>query len=166
MEYPYQLVAFFDKEPELGEFVYQGNRGWYPQVALKRRFAFNELSEYDGLKKIEQFVSSEPLFTVNFGQRLQPPTMPVEVIEVVDSPEVVRFHQDFIKAMASDILSKFPEREDVNYYPHMTITWNGENVVDTKEFVGQKRVVSKIVVLKDDGTAGDSRAYQTFSLRS
>lgn len=164
MEYPYQVVTFFDKEPQIGEFVYQGENGWYPQIALKRRFAFNELSEDEGLREVENFISTVAPFDVHFGKRIQPPHMPVEVIEVIDSTDILRFHRDFIKAMGSVILSKFPEREDNNYSPHMTVTWNGKDVVDTDGFVNKHRRVSKVIVLKDDGAIGDSRAYKAFDL--
>mgnify|MGYP003347967337 CR=1 FL=1 len=45
--YPCQLVGFLDQEPNVGESVYSGGDGWYPQIALKRRFNVDSMSEDD-----------------------------------------------------------------------------------------------------------------------
>ena len=164
MNFPYQLVIFFDREPEVGELVYQGDNGWYPQVALKRRFAFTDLGETEGMAKIEQFVSRQSPFLIEFGRRVKPDHMPVEVIEVAPAKSARAFHQEFITCMGSTIVSKFPEREGLNFYPHMTVTWDGLIVVREGLYEGQKREATYVWVLKD--YAGDSRAYQKYKLGS
>ena len=165
MERRYQLVTFFDRIPEPNEYVYQGSNGWYPQVALKRRFVFNGLTEEEGLAKIEEYVGQTTSFEIKFGDRVRPDHMPVEVIEVVDSPEVISFHRNFIKYMGETIISGHPDREDENFYPHMTVTWKGEDVVKTEEFANQQRMAAAVWVLKDDGDDGDSRAYRRYELK-
>lgn len=39
LDFPYQLTTFLDEEPAIGEPVYYGENGWYPQIALKRRLS-------------------------------------------------------------------------------------------------------------------------------
>jgi hypothetical protein len=162
MEYPYQIVTFFDREPDIGDFVYQGDKGWYPQVALKRRFNFDTVSEQDGLMMLEKYLVSQKPFSIHFGRRFKPEHMPVSVIEVSPVEVVKKFHQDFIRSMDSVIISKFPDREDNNYYPHMTVTWEGAVVVMEGEFENQIRKIDHVWVLKDDGE--DSRAFKKYKL--
>ncbi len=164
MHYPYQIVAFFDRQPKEGEFVYQGANGWYPQVALKRRFAFEGIIEKDGLAMIHDFCRLQAPFAIHFGERLKPENMPVEVIEVSPRDAVAAFHQAFIRYMGDAIKSKYPEREDHNYYPHMTVTWAGATVVEAGVFEGQTHHVSHVWLLKDAGDQGDSQTYRTYKL--
>jgi hypothetical protein len=155
MERRYQLVTFFDRTPELNEYVYQGSNGWYPQVALKRRFIFNGLTEEEGLAKVDEYIRQTAPFAISFGDRVKPAHMPVEVIEVVDN---------FITFMGESIISGHPDRENANFYPHMTVTWKGEDVVKTEDFAATRHMIQTVWVLKDDGNDGDSRAYRRYEL--
>ena len=88
--------------------------------------------------------------------------MPVEVIEVASVETAAAFHRGFIKFMGDAITSKFPEREDHNFYPHMTVTWDGAVVVDEGAYEGQERLVKYVWILKDD--SGDRSAYRKYEL--
>jgi hypothetical protein len=72
MEFPYQLTAFLDSEPQVGEPVYQGERGWYPQIALKRRFKIDKITEKELFDKLELYCSSYPTFTIQTGELTKP----------------------------------------------------------------------------------------------
>jgi hypothetical protein len=54
LEFPYQLTAFLDDEPKIGEPVYYGENGWYPQLALKRRFKTVGISEDELVSKMAE----------------------------------------------------------------------------------------------------------------
>ncbi|MDN5274453.1 MAG: hypothetical protein JWP06_354 [Candidatus Saccharibacteria bacterium] len=96
LEFPYQLVAFIDKEPKISEPVYYGENGWYPQIALKRRFKITEMNEDTFISKLEKYCDSKTSFTVKTGDLVQPDRMPVKILEVESTTELISFHRDFI----------------------------------------------------------------------
>lgn len=162
-EFPYQLVAFLDKQPRIGEPVYAGKNGWYPQIALKRRFRTEGADEDELKDKIKQFCAALPSITVRTGRLVSVDSMPVKIIEVLNQDELTAFHRRFIDLLGNQIVSKFPDREYENYLPHITAEYGGQMVIDTDRYIDSKFTVSHACLLKDaDG--GDSLADQYFDL--
>ncbi len=152
----YQIVAFVDREPEAGHAVYSGPAGWLPQVAIRRRYASeNEARMLDSIGKLA--AATKP-FKLAFGQVVAG-RLPVDVIEVGQSQELMDFHGRLFRKLGR---AKFAEREGAAYYPHMTISWRGKQVVAPAEFVGSTHIVNAIWVLKDNES--DSVAMGRFSL--
>jgi len=159
VEYPYQVVTFFNHIPEVGDFVYEGAKGWFPQLAIKRRFGLSDVTEAEMLDRVRQIAGRTEPFLVTFKKTLKPEPMPVEVIEVEQSSELSGLHQELFNTLRP---SKFAGREGENFYPHMTISWGGERVVDVRDFEDTRQTVRELWVLKDDGE--DSRAMWRFEL--
>lgn len=157
MNYDYQLVAFIGvyPEPSIGTPVYGGGpSGWMPNVAIKRRFAINGIDEKELLLKLEHFCDHHEPFTITFTRALKPAHMPEGVIEVFKDSSLITFHNDLITYLGECIQSKFPEREGINYYPHMTITWHSENVIKPEKYLSQSAyseplVINKVCLIKD-----------------
>lgn len=163
LEYPYQLVTFFDKEPNIGEVVYGGENGWYPQIALKRRFKVVGLSEEETIQKIEQYCNDTQSFTIDTGDLVSTDRMPVKVIEVTPNEEVMGFHKGFISYMGEQLVSRYPDRDGANYYPHITAEYGGKMVIEPKLFTNKSFEIKHVYLLKDiDGE--DSTAYKKFDL--
>lgn len=150
-EYPYQLVFFLDKEPEIGETVYSGENGWYPQLALKRRFKFLHMDEKAGLHHIEEFCRQvAPDMSFRTGELVTDDRMPVKYIEADDEDDAVAsFHRSFIAFMGERIESRYPDREGENYLPHITAEYNGEMVIKADDFTNKGFTVKRVCVLKD-----------------
>ena len=163
-EFPYQLVAFLDTEPAIGEPVYLGENGWYPQIALKRRFKVENMTEDELFERIEEFTSSYYGFAITTKDVVKPDRMPVNVIEVEKSVDLLQFHADFIEYMGEDMTSRFPERDGENYLPHITLEHDGKTVVDESLYTDKQIVIEKLFLLKDV-TDANSVAYKSFLLR-
>lgn len=86
--FPYQIVAFLDQEPGIGEGVYQGKNGWYPQIALKRRFKTIDMDEGDLLSAVADFAGTHTQLGLQTGQLIKPDRMPVQIIEVLNHEEI------------------------------------------------------------------------------
>lgn len=158
MDFPYQVVMFFDHEPEIGEPVYHGSKGWFPQLAIKRRFRADE-PEAGMLQKVAAIAASTKPFKINFGEATKPEHMPVEVVPVTPNQDLLKLHQTLFNKLGQ---SKYPERESRNYFPHMTIFWRGERTVNASQFANSEQAVNSLFVLKDD--ASDSRVLAKFEL--
>lgn len=165
MEYPYQVVAFFDKQPNIGEPVYNGQKGWYPNVALKRRFGLDSIPEEVMLHKFEIFASNANRFDIHFLDITVPAHMPVRVIEVEPTKEVLNIHRDLLGILSHSTISKYPDREGDNYYPHMTMEWHHQEIIDPNQFVGKKKHVNTIWVLKDSDVSSDSEVLAKFNMK-
>jgi len=163
LEFPYQLVAFLDKEPETGEPVYGGENGWYPQIALKRRFKVVGIGEDELLAKIDQYCQSTDSFNIETGNLSQPDRMPVKILEVVPTPQLMQFHQGFIDYMGGALVSRYPERDGLNYLPHITAEYDGKMVIDSDVFSNKEFKIKDIFLLKDVDSE-DSVAYRKFTL--
>ena len=164
LKFPYQLTTFINDEPNIDEPVYQGEHGWYPQIALKRRFNVVGFSEDELIEMILNYCNSRTPFLVKTGQLLKPEDMPVKVVEVNDiDGYLVDFHNDFISFMGDAISSRFPERDGANYFPHITAEFNGEMVIDDKELTDKVFEINRIYLLKDVNDA-NSIAYTIFDL--
>ena len=164
-EYPYQLVYFLREEPALGETVYSGENGWYPQVALKRRCKFVGLEEDVGLLYVEEFcrqANRELIFTS--GDLTSDDRMPVKYIQIKDDDDMVSsFHRRLIGFMGDRIESRYPNREGSNYMPHITAEYDGEMVIDVDQFTNKTYAINRVCILKDvEGE--NSVAYKYFSL--
>ncbi len=164
-EYPYQLVCFLDQEPEIGETVYSGQNGWYPQIALKRRFKFHNIDENTGLGYIEEFCrQSKPNLKIKTGNLTEDHRMPVKYIDVDDTDDKISFfHREFIAFMGERIESRYPEREGTNYMPHITAEYNNEMVIQVEKYIDKEFTVKKVCVLKD-AEGDNSIAYKYYWL--
>ena len=76
LEFPYQLVTFLSKEPRLGEPVYYGENGWYPQLALKRRFKLNGTNEERLVRSLKEFFDNVTRTDIVTGTLVKPERMP------------------------------------------------------------------------------------------
>ena len=106
-EFPYQLVCFLGKEPVVGEGVYQGENGWYPQIALKRRFKVTDMDEERLRSALAEFASRHSPLSLQTGELTKPDRMPVRVIEVLNHDDIKKFHLDFIEFMGSRMESRY-----------------------------------------------------------
>lgn len=149
LEFPYQLATFLENEPALGEPVYYGTNNWYPQIALKRRFNAIGITEDELIEKISDYCITRKAFEVKTGMLIKSERMPIKVLEVAPSPELIDFHNDFISFMGSDILSRYPERDGENYLPHVTAEFNGEMVIDSNKYAKKSYHINQVFLLKD-----------------
>jgi hypothetical protein len=162
MNYPYQLVAFISPDPAetphppIGTPIYGGSLGWIPNVAIKRRFSVNGIDESSLIAKISDFCANHAVLGLTFTRVIKPEHMPESVIEISKASSLTQFHNDFIAYMGDLIESKFPEREGLNYYPHITITWRGNEVIKSEDYFPLKppahlgtRSIKEICLVKD-----------------
>ena len=149
LEYPYQLVAFLDNEPAIGEPVYYGDNGWFPQIALKRRFKTVDITEDELLDKLATYCNATPGFVIQTKDLTQPDRMPVRILGVEPIPELLNFHNGLIDFLGDAILSRYPERDGKNYLPHVTTEFNGQMVIDHEKYSNRKFLVDKVFLLKD-----------------
>lgn len=163
--FPYQLVGFLDKEPTVGEPVYNGENGWYAQIALKRRFAIESMTEKELFLIVSDYCSSISPLEIVVGKLAKPERMPVSVLEVEPTDKLLDFHNGFIEAFGENIKSRFPERDGNNYYPHITAEYDGKNVIDTSLYAERTFTLNNVWLLKDV-TDEDSQAYASFPLSS
>lgn len=162
-QYPYQLVAFLDRTPDIGEPVYGGENGWYPQIALKRRFGISNITETQLVELISDYCARKLQFTINVLDYEKPERMPVGILRVEETQELTEFHRGFIAYCGSRILSKFPERDGQNYLPHITAEYEGKNVVDIEQYKNKSYVISNVWLLKDIESE-NSVAFKKFVL--
>lgn len=165
MDYPYQIVIFFDELPEVGDLVYEGPRGWFPQVAIRRRFGLRSIDESALLKQIEEVSRHTAPFNIQFLERIKPTHMPVAVIEVKTPSDIVKLHHQLSEHLVQQIELKHPQREAENYFPHMTIEWRQKPVMDPDQFINTVKQVKQIWVIKDTENHGDSKVIAVFNLR-
>ena len=149
LEYPYQLVAFLDNEPTIAEPVYYGENGWFPQIALKRRFKVSGIGEDELLDRLAAYCSDKPSFTIRTKELAQPDRMPVKILEVEATPELLDFHNGLIAFLGVAILSRYPERDGSNYLPHITAEFNGQMVIDHEKYSNREFLIDKVFLLKD-----------------
>lgn len=154
-EFPYQLVAFLDKVPEIGEGVYQGKNGWYPQLTLKRRFAYGDTTDDIVTAKIQDFFAGVEPITISIGELTQPERMPVRVLSILNETNLKELHLKFIEFMGDKMRSRYPERDGENYLPHITAEYGGLFVINVDAFKNRDVVISSVCLIKD-GDDGDS----------
>lgn len=161
--FPYQLVAFLDKQPEVGESVYGGVNGWYPQIALKRRFNVRDMGEDEALERVREYCSLVAPFPISIGRLVKTDRMPVSVLEVEQTEELMNFHRNFIRSFGRKLISRYPERDGDHYYPHITAEYDGKVVIDTSAYAHRQINIDAIWILKDIDDE-DSKAYAKFPL--
>lgn len=164
LEFPYQLVAFIDREPAIGEPVYYGTGGWYPQIALKRRFKIVGINEDKLLAKLAEYCHKTKVFSIKTKSLIQPVRMPVKVLEVEPTSELMNFHQDFISFMEDGMISRYPDRDGANFLPHITAEYNGKMVINDSLFSNKEIRISKIFLLKDIEDE-NSKVHASFELK-
>lgn len=148
-EFPYQLVIFLDKEPKQNEPVYYGDSDWYPQVAVKRRFKLNGTAEEEFIRTLTEFFNETDMPTISTGELVKPDHMPVRVISIRSQHELKDLHEKIISSFGAETVSRYPDREGVNYYPHVTAEYNGEFVIPIDEYTNKSFAVNNVWLLKD-----------------
>lgn len=84
--------------------------------------------------------------------------MPVRVIEITNQDELKSLHMQIIEDSGKNIVSRFPDREGNDFYPHITAEYGGKFVIPYERYVNRVIDVNNIWLLKDvDGE--DSVAY-------
>lgn len=159
LDFPYQIVTFLDTEPEHNEPVYAGEHGWYPQLALKRRFTLNGIDERQLIELLEEFFSHTPSLNIETGELLKPERMPVRVIDITNQDELMALHRTLLAALGQTIISRYPERDGDNYYAHITAEHKDEVVIPTSEYTHRHFSLANVWLLKDVDTA-NSVAYK------
>lgn len=149
MEFPYQIVSFLDREPEVNEPVYYGRYGWYPQMTIKRRFKLDGISEENFIAELKSFFIDTVMPPISTGALTKPERMPVRVIHVTNQDEIKNLHNKLIDAFTNKIISRYPEREYENYYPHITAEYNGEFIIPTDQYINKTFTVGNVWLLKD-----------------
>ena len=62
---------------------------------------------------------------------------------------------DFIEFMGDALRSRYPERDGVNYLPHITAEYDGKFVIDVDAYRNREFTISTVCVIKD-AKDGDS----------
>lgn len=150
LEFPYQIVTFLGKEPELKEPVYYGQHGWYPQLALKRRFKLNQIDEIDLVQSLKAFFNQLDSIAIETGALVKPERMPVQVIDIANQSELKTFHEQLVASLDKKIISRYPERDGENYYPHLTAEYNGTFVIPVDVYTNKKFSLDNVWLLKDE----------------
>lgn len=168
MEYPYQIVAFLDTQPEKGQLIYgDESGGWLAQVALKRRFALkNPDTESNFITQMRDYYAAMPTFEIKTGQLEKPERMPVEIISIPEPSAATKFHYDFLKRFGEVIASKYPEREGDNYFPHITAQYWDKYVIDPEKYESKIFNVSAIWLVKDGPNEQDTRTLEDIALHA
>lgn len=164
MQFPYQIVAFFGVNPDIGTTVYDfegDNKKWLPHVALKRKFRLNETSQNEMVSIFKEIAAKTQSFEIMFKYTTKPEHMPVEVVEVKQNQDLIHLHRQLFEKLG---LSKYPEREGENYYPHMTVSWKGMRVIDPQEFEGTVHQIKEIYIIKEEDN--DSAVLTSASLEN
>lgn len=149
LEFPYQIVTFLDKEPQVNEPVYLGKNGWYPQLALKRRFKLLDIDSSQLIQLLEPLAHSQNELQIITGSLIKPEQMPVRVIDIKNQAELKSFHKQLLTRLNGDIASRYPEREDENYYAHITSEYNSALVIDPNKYSNRCFNINNIWILKD-----------------
>lgn len=164
-EFPYQIVAFFDRTPSHGELVYGGEHEWYAQIALKRRFRTEGIDEAQLIDRLTDYFRGVEPFIVRLGDLTQPERMPVRVIAVDQDDALMALHSGIIEILGDNIVSRFPERDGENYYPHVTAEYDGKFVIDVEHYRQSTYTIASVWLLKDTED-WNSSAHHQFDLKS
>ena len=149
LEFPYQIVTFLSEEPKLGEPVYYGENGWFPQLALKRRFKLNGKNEEDLAQSIKEFFNKVGRKDIITGELVRPERMPVRVIDIVNQDILKDLHIQLIDSLGDSIISRYPERDGENYYAHITAEYDNKFVIPVEEYTNRKFSLNNVWLLKD-----------------
>lgn len=149
LEFPYQIVTFLDREPKPGEPVYYGENGWYAQLALKRRFKLQDIDGSQLIQLLQPFCESIGSLTIKTGSLVKPEHMPVRVIDIENQSELMSFHKQLLERLNGDIVSRYPDREGDNYYPHITAEYDDTFVIPVNYYVNKEFVLDNVWLLID-----------------
>lgn len=149
LEFPYQLVTFLSKEPAQNESVYDGENGWYAQLALKRRFKLNGIDEQSFIQQLKEYFGKIEEYPIETGELVSLERMPVRVIEVLNQDSLKNFHTQFIDDFKDEIISRYPERDGANYLPHITAEYYERFVIPVGEYTNKTFSMSNVWLLKD-----------------
>ena len=75
--------------------------------------------------------------------------MPVKVIHINNQDELRSLHTSLLHKFHAQIVSRYPEREGENYYPHVTAEYNDEFVIPVDKYVNKSFEQNNIWLLKD-----------------
>lgn len=148
-EFPYQIVIFLDRIPNVGEPVYYGKNGWYAQVAIKRRFTFVAGDEDTLVELLKSYFCNVRSFTIETGSVKSNELLPVRFIEIESNEVLFDLHNTLIAFLGDKIVSRYPERDGTHYYPHVTAEYNGEDVIDVQHYSERKYGIRSAWLLKD-----------------
>ena len=154
-EYPYQIVTFIDSNPAIGEGVYQGENGWYPQLTLKRRFTDDGATDKTIIALVEGYFKHQSPLQVQIGTLTQTARMPVRVLPILNSEDLIMKHLNLITYKGEGMKSRYPERDGENYYPHITAEYDGKNVIDVNRYENRTLIMARVCIIKD-AEDGDS----------
>ncbi|MFZ1250173.1 MAG: hypothetical protein WAR37_01880 [Candidatus Microsaccharimonas sp.] len=149
LEFPYQIVTFLDKEPTLNEPVYYGKNGWYPQLALKRRFGLQSIDEDELVTILQGILTTQRGLKILTGNLVKPENMPVRVIDIKNQDEIAAVHQQIFTHLEGIAISRYPEREGDNYYAHITAEYADQLVITVDDFVNKAFTMRNLWILKD-----------------
>ncbi|HEY8992878.1 MAG TPA: hypothetical protein VIM37_03465 [Candidatus Microsaccharimonas sp.] len=158
LEFPYQIVTFLDREPQVGEPVYYGENGWFAQLALKRRFKLNEINENQLIQSLTTFFNESSQPNIVTGLLVKPERMPVQVIDIVNQDALKTLHKQLVANLGESIVSRYPERDGENYYAHITAEYGDTFVIPADEYVDKKFDFDNVWLLKDIDDE-NSKAY-------
>lgn len=149
LEFPYQIVTFLGKEPKPGEPVYYGESGWYPQLALKRRFKLDGVNEEGLVQSLKEFFDRLERVDIVTGRLVKPERMPVQVIDVINQDSLKKIHTQLVDKLNESIISRYPERDGENYYAHITAQYDDEFVIPVDEYANKTFLLNNVWLLKD-----------------
>lgn len=158
LEFPYQIVTFLGKEPEINEPVYDGANGWYPQVALKRRFRLQDIDGSQLIQLLQPLVSNLSEHRIVTGSLVKPDTMPVRVVDIENQNELKSLHKQILTRLNGDVVSRYPDREGENYYAHITVEFNDDLVLNPEDYTNKQFMLENLWIIKDVGDE-NSLAY-------
>ena len=157
LEFPYQIVTFLDREPQTGEPVYYGEDGWFAQLALKRRFKLRNDDENHLTQSLQSFFGDTHI-NISTGPLLKPENMPVRVIDINNQNELKSLHIKLIAQLGDSIVSRYPERDGENYYPHITAEYGDSFVIPVDQYSNKEFTPNNVWLLKDIDDE-NSKAY-------
>jgi len=158
LKFPYQIVTFLDKEPQVNEPVYYGDNGWYPQLALKRRFKLQDIDVSQLVQLLQPLTDPQHELKIRTGLLVKPDRMPVHVVDIQNQDELKSLHKQILTRLNGDILSRYPDREGDNYYAHITAEFNDKFVINPNNYTDKEFTLNNIWILQDVGDA-NSLAY-------
>ena len=148
LEFPYQIVTYLDREPQVGEPVYYGENGWFAQLALKRRFTLRNIDENQLIESLESFFTHTDT-SILTGSLVKQENMPVRVIDIKNQNELKSLHLQLVAHLGDDIASRYPERDGENYYPHITAEYGDSFVIPVDQYSNKEFASSNAWLLKD-----------------
>jgi len=149
LDFPYQVVTFLGDEPTANEPVYYGDNGWYPQIAVKRRFNIVDINEADLIQSLKDFFNEQSTITIETGSLVKPDSMPIQVINIANEATLKKLHTAILNFLGETITSRFPDREGTNYFPHVSAQHTDTFVIDVDKYTHKQYSLNNVWLLKD-----------------